>query len=60
MFNPSHWPETLYGMPAADQILINRHYIVRYSYYYRQVNWALQVVERGLERIRVQRGYVWI
>ena len=60
MFNPSLWPETRRGMPAADQILITRHYIVGYSYYYRQAKWALEVVDIGLERYRVQRGYAWI
>ncbi len=47
MFDPSQWAETRYGMPAADQILINRHYIVGYSYYYRQAKWALEIVDRG-------------
>jgi endonuclease G len=25
--------ETRYGMPAADQVLINRHYTIGYLYY---------------------------
>jgi len=25
--------ETRYGMPAADQIVVNRHYTLGYSYY---------------------------
>ena len=29
---PSLRPETRYGMPAADQVLFNREYIVGYSY----------------------------
>ncbi len=33
-----------YGMPAADQILINRHYVIGYSYYFRQAKWALEIV----------------
>ena len=48
MNDASQWPETRYGMPAADQILINRHYIVGYSYYYRQAKWALEIVDRGM------------
>ncbi|MEM7100082.1 MAG: DNA/RNA non-specific endonuclease [Pseudomonadota bacterium] len=38
-------PETHYGCPAADQILINRHYVVGYSYYFRQAKWALEIVD---------------
>ncbi len=37
--------ETRYGMPAADQILVNRHYMVGYSYYFRQAKWALEIVD---------------
>lgn len=39
--------ETRYGMPAADQILINRHYTIGYSYYFRQAKWALELVDSG-------------
>ena len=39
--------ETRYGMPAADQILFNRHYIIGYSYYFRQAKWALEIVDPG-------------
>lgn len=42
---PNIRPEMRYGMPAADQILINRHYIVGYSYYFRQPKWALEIVD---------------
>lgn len=42
---PSPIPQTRYGMPAADQILINRHYVVGYSYYFRQAKWALEIVD---------------
>jgi endonuclease G, mitochondrial len=42
---PSLRPETRYGMPAADQILFNRHYVVGYSYYFRQAKWALEIVD---------------
>ncbi len=38
-------PETRYGCPSADQILINRFYIVGYSYYFRQAKWALEIVD---------------
>lgn len=37
--------ETRYGCPAADQILINRYYVVGYSYYFRQAKWALEIVD---------------
>lgn len=37
--------ETRYGMPAADQILTNRHYTIGYSYYFRQAKWALEIVD---------------
>ena len=36
--------EMRYGVPAADQILFNRHYVIGYSYYFRQAKWALEVV----------------
>jgi len=38
-------PETRYGCPTADQILINRFYVVGYSYYFRQAKWALEIVD---------------
>jgi endonuclease G len=38
-------PETRYGCPPADQILINRFYTVGYSYYFRQAKWALEIVD---------------
>jgi len=38
-------PETRYGCPAADQILINRFYTVGYSYYVRQAKWALEIID---------------
>lgn len=38
-------PETRYGCPAADQILVNRNYVVGYSYYFRQAKWALEIVD---------------
>lgn len=42
---PSLKPETRYGIPAADQILFNRHYVLGYSYYFRQAKWALEIVD---------------
>ena len=42
---PSPRRETNYGMPAADQILFNRFYVVGYSYYFRQAKWALEIVD---------------
>jgi endonuclease G len=47
-------PEMRYGVPAADQILLNRHYSVGYSYYFRQAKWALEIVDpdkTDIERI---------
>jgi endonuclease G len=39
-------------MPAADQIMFNRHYVVGYSYYFRQPKWALEIVDpdMGMDR----------
>ena len=45
--------ETRYGMPAADQILFNRHYVVGYSFYFRQAKWALEIVDSG--KIDIER-----
>ena len=44
---PSLKRETRYGMPAADHILFNRHYVLGYSYYFRQAKWALEIVDPG-------------
>lgn len=44
---PSLRRETRYGMPAADQILFNRHYVLGYSYYFRQAKWALEIVDEN-------------
>ena len=40
-------PEARYGIPAADQILFNRHYTIGYSYYFRQAKWALEIVDQN-------------
>jgi len=50
---PSLRRETRYGVPAADQIVVNRHYLVGYSYYFRQAKWALEIVEP--DRIDLER-----
>ena len=39
-------------MPAADQILINRHYVVGYSYYFRQAKWALEIVDHDITDVK--------
>jgi endonuclease G len=36
--------ETRYGIPAADQVLFNRYYVLGYSYYIRQAKWALEIL----------------
>jgi endonuclease G, mitochondrial len=41
---PNSRREIRYGMPAADQIMFNRHYVLCYSYYFRQAKWALEIV----------------
>jgi len=43
--NTSSNRETRYGMPAADQIVVNRNYTLGYSYYFRQAKWALEIVD---------------
>ena len=41
--------ETRYGLPSADQILFNRHYVLGYSYHFRQAKWALKIIDPDLE-----------
>lgn len=51
---PNSIRQTRYGMPAADQILVNRHYVIGYSYYFRQAKWAIEIVDPdnpGLDRL---------
>lgn len=43
--------ETRYGVPAADKVLFNRHYVLGYSYYFRQAKWALEIVDSGTKDI---------
>jgi endonuclease G len=45
MMNQSFNRETRYGMPAADQVIVNRHYTLGYSYYFRQAKWALEIID---------------
>ena len=47
MNQPSLRRETRYGMPAADQIMFNRYYVLGYSYYFRQAKWALEIIDPG-------------
>jgi endonuclease G len=49
---PSLRNETRYGMPAADQVMFNRFFVVGYSYYFRQAKWTLETVDpkTGAER----------
>ena len=42
---PSLRRETRYGAPAADKIIFNRHYVLGYSYYFRQAKWAMEIVD---------------
>lgn len=37
--------ETRYGVPTADQVLYNRHYVLGYSYHFRQAKWALEIID---------------
>ena len=45
MNHPNLKRETRYGLPSADQILYNRHYVLGYSYYFRQAKWALEIID---------------
>lgn len=48
--------ETRYGIPAADKIMFNRHYILGYSYYFRQAKWALEIIDPDSSQVvRVDR-----
>lgn len=46
--------ETIYGMPAADQVMFNRHYVLGYSYYFRQAKWALEIISP--ENVDIERS----
>lgn len=48
---PSLRRETRYGMPAADHYLFNRHYIIGYSYYFRQAKWALEILSGAVKEV---------
>lgn len=38
-------PELRYGYPVCDQLLLNRHFTVGYSWYFRQAKWTLEIVD---------------
>lgn len=44
--------ETRYGVPAADQVMFNRHYVLGYSYYFRQAKWALEIIDPDKTDVR--------
>lgn len=48
---PSLRRETRYGIPAADQVLFNRYYLVGYSYYFRQAKWVLEILSSDREYV---------
>ena len=52
---PSLRRETRYGIPAADQILFNRYYLVGYSYYFRQAKWALEILSSDRKYIAPEK-----
>ncbi len=52
---PSLRRETRYGIPAADQILFNRYYLVGYSYYFRQAKWALEIISSDRPYITAEK-----
>jgi endonuclease G len=51
MNHPNLKRETRYGLPTADQILYNRHYVLGYSYYFRQAKWALEIVDSDISEV---------
>jgi endonuclease G, mitochondrial len=53
---PSLRPETRYGMPNADLLLFNRHYIIGYSFLMRQPRWAMEVIDPNTSPIGAVRA----
>jgi endonuclease G, mitochondrial len=49
---PSFRPETRYGIPTADLYLMNRQYIVGYSFLFRQPRWALELIDEDSVAIK--------
>ena len=45
MHNQFQNRETRYGIPSADQVLVNRFFTIGYSYYFRQAKWVLEIVD---------------
>ena len=53
---PSIRPETRFGIPSAcDALLFNRHYVVGYSYLFRQPRYALELITSETLRDAVDR-----
>ncbi len=44
--------EIRYGIPAADQVVFKRHYVLGYSYYFRQAKWALEIIDSSHMRAK--------
>lgn len=53
---PSLRPETRYGMPTANLYLLNRAYIVGYSYLFRQAQWTLELIDKKSAVINTGRS----
>ena len=56
---PSLRPETRYGMPSTDHCLMNRGFIVGYSYLFRQPAWTLQLIDATSSIDNVKRNDVF-
>ena len=56
---PSLRPETRYGMPSTDHCLMNRGFIVGYSYLFRQPAWTLQLIDADSSTDNVDRRDVF-
>lgn len=56
---PSLRPETRYGMPNTDHCLMNRGFIVGYSYLFRQPAWTLQLIDATSSIDNVKRNDVF-
>ena len=52
---PSLRPESRYGIPPADLLLFNREYIVGYSFLFRQLRWAMEVIDPQNKRVEIGR-----
>ena len=54
---PSFKREIRYGVPAADKVMFNRHYVLGYSYYFRQAKWALEIVDSDSSDVERVDGF---